>query len=161
MFFGEYRHQLDEKCRIRIPAKLREDLGEKPFVMRGPNHSLIVLREADANAMLTSQFGDVDMVDPSEDNFTLRMLTSSAFFAEEDKQGRILLPNKLLEHAGFKKKGSDEVNRNAVTIGALNRIEIWCESVWDGYYGDVPAEEFDKRLSERLKNKRANGGVKN
>ena len=157
MFFGEYRHQLDEKCRVRIPAKLKEQLGSHPFIMKGPNECLLVLKQDDANEFLTRQFGNVDMVDP-KNNASLRMITSSAFFADEDKQGRILIPNRLLEHAGFKVKNGEMVSRNVVTIGAFNRVEIWCEEVWDKY-SDMDSEEFDKRLAETLNaNKTQNGG---
>lgn len=149
MFFGEYRHQIDEKCRIRIPAKLREQLGVRPFIMKGPNNCLIVLKEEDANVMLARQFEGIEMVDPKL-NFSLRMLTSSAFFAEEDKQGRIIIPAKLLEHIKLKDKNGEVVSRNVVTIGAFNRVEIWGEEAWDEY-SDIDSEEFDLRLSETLK----------
>lgn len=148
MFFGEYRHQLDEKCRLRIPAKLKEQLGAHPFIMKGPNKCLLVLKQDKANEFLDRQFGNVDMLDP-KNNLSLRSITSSAFYAEEDKQGRILIPNKLLEHAGFKVKGGEIASRSVVTIGVMNRVEIWCEEVWDEY-SDVDPDEFDNRLTETL-----------
>ena len=145
MFLSEYRHQMDEKCRIRIPAKLRDALDANPFIMKGPNGCLLVINKREAKEFLNKEFGHVNMLDP-KNNKALRMMASSAFFAEEDKQGRIILPTKLLEHAGFKQKDGEIVSRNVVTIGALDHVEIWCEEVWDEYStGD--ADDYDASLA--------------
>ena len=138
MFFGEYRHQLDEKCRVRIPAKLKEQLGSHPFIMKGPNECLLVLKQDDANEFLTRQFGNVDMVDP-KNNASLRMITSSAFFADEDKQGRILLPSVLREFAGIQKE--------VVLAGVVSRIEIWSKDRWQAENGYDGMEEVAEHMA--------------
>lgn len=134
MFFGEYRHQIDEKGRLRIPAKLKEQLGEHPFITRGANNCLLVLAEEEASKLFENKFGNADIVD-SVNSKGLRLMASSGFPAVEDNQGRILLPQNLLKHSGIKK--------NVVTIGAYNRVEIWSEENWE-IYSNVDAEEFDK-----------------
>lgn len=141
MFFGEYHHQIDEKGRLRIPTKLREQLGDNPFITRGSNNSLIVMPAEDAADMFKQRFGNVDIVDP-ENNKALRLMASSGFPATEDKQGRILLPQHLLRHSGIQK--------NVVTIGAYNRVEIWSEENWD-VYSNVDSVEFDACLKRSEK----------
>lgn len=136
MFFGEFRHQIDEKGRMRIPAKLKEKLGEHPFITRGSNHCLLVLPEAEAVKLFDKKFGGIDVVDP-KNNKAVRIMASGGFPAEEDKQGRILLPAHLLRHA--------QITKNVVTIGAYNRVEIWSEENWDAY-SDLDSEAFDECL---------------
>ena len=133
---GEFRHQIDEKGRFRIPAKLKELLGENPFITRGSNRSLIVLRAEDAEKMFDERFGNIDALDP-ENNKAFRILSSGGFNAEEDKQGRILLPQALIKYAGIVK--------NIVSIGLHKRVEIWSEEAWEKYI-DLTPEEFDACL---------------
>ncbi|MCL2234772.1 MAG: hypothetical protein FWC11_06745 [Firmicutes bacterium] len=152
MFFGKYQHQIDEKSRIRIPSKLKDIVGDSPFIMRGPNNSLVVLKSEDAKKMLEEQFGNISIFDPSEKSRTLRMLTSTAIYAEEDKQGRMVLPASLLEHAKIKDKESGEINRNIVIVGVYNKIEIWSEPVWDKHT-NAGEEDFDDNLFALVANK--------
>ena len=137
MYFGEYRHQMDEKGRIRIPPKLKAMLGEHPFITRSggnsPNKCLIVLPEKDAARIFDAEFGTLNVL--TDDSKSVRVMASSGFVAEEDKAGRILLPQRLMEHAGL--------NKNIVTLGAYNRVEIWDEESWDAY-SKGEAEPDDK-----------------
>ena len=119
---GEYHHQIDEKNRIRIPAKLKEALGTSPMIARGSNGCLFVFDESKTRA--------------------LRLMASSAAFPEEDKQGRIQLPPNLIKAAGIEK--------NVVTIGAYDRVEIWSEERWNAYVADGDMS-FDECLRS-LKN---------
>lgn len=135
-FFGTYRHQIDEKGRLRIPAKLKDRLGEHPFITRGPKRSLLVIPEGDAERLFEERFQMLDPLDP-ESSKALRIMASSGFFAEEDKQGRILLPSVLIAHAGIKK--------NIVTIGSYTWVEIWSEENWEPY-GNADPETFDACL---------------
>ncbi len=137
MFIGSYRHQLDEKMRIRIPVKLKAELGEKPFITIGSNNSLILYKNDDGERMLQEIYGKVNEHDPIK-NRAMRMLASSGFFADEDKQGRIILPQAMLKHA--------KINKKIVTIGAVARVEIWSEEVWDEYTSDEEMT-FDECLA--------------
>lgn len=143
MFFGEYRHQIDEKGRVRIPSKLKDLLGDNPFITKGSNNCLFVIPKEQATKMFTDKFGGIDFTDPVN-NKALRLLTASGTYAEEDKQGRILLPSSLLKHS--------KISKNIVTIGAFNRVEIWSEENWDEY-SNVDSEEFDKCLVNDVKPK--------
>lgn len=135
MFIGQYAHQIDEKGRIRIPSKFKEELGEKPFITCGSNGCLFVYSGEEAQRVLLKKFKDNDFAD-AETAKALRILMSNAIFAEEDKQGRILLPQHLIKHAGIKK--------NIITIGAFNRVEIWSEENWIKYNEEC---DLDQALS--------------
>lgn len=125
---GEYRHQLDEKSRFRIPAKLRMSLGEEPMIMAGPDGSIIVMPYLDAVKEMDSAFGNINISSGSSTKAQLkesRVMASSAFRASEDAQGRIVLPATLIKHANVKK--------DIVTIGNIKRLEIWSVENWEKY----------------------------
>lgn len=138
MYIGEYRHQMDEKGRIRIPPKLKAQLGENPFITRSSATSahkcLIVLPCAKATEIFNAEFGNLSVL--TDDSKSVRVMASSGFMAEEDKAGRVLLPQRLIEHAGL--------GKNIVTVGAFNRVEIWSEQAWEAYQNEEetpPARE--------------------
>lgn len=126
MFTGEYHHQLDEKGRIRIPAKLKDALGAAPVITRGSDGCLFVFTKEKADEMFFSNFEGNEFAS-SERTKARRILASSASVLEEDKQGRVLLSPKHIALAGIKK--------NVVTIGAYDRVEIWSEERWNEYVG--------------------------
>lgn len=138
MFFGEYRHQLDEKGRIRIPAKLRNKLSDNYSITKGANGCLVVLTEDELKKVTEK------IVSPELNDFdTLKLnrtLFSSLIEAEEDNQGRVSIPQNLRDFAKIKK--------NVVTIGAGARIEIWAEEEWDKYLNE---EDFDTILKKTQK----------
>lgn len=139
---GTYRHQLDEKSRVRIPAKFKEKLGDTPFITKGTNGCLFVYSAEEAEKTFFKKFENNDFMDESESR-VIRMLTSNAMWAEEDKQGRILLDSELINHAGIKK--------NIVTIGVYNRVEIWSEENWEKYKNENG--NFDESLKNFSKSK--------
>ncbi len=117
MFFGEYYHQLDNKGRLRIPAKLRNELGNKYCVTMGIDHSLFVFSmekfEELGRKLKEVPLGDV------EAQKAIGALFFNAFDVEEDAQGRFVLPQKLRKYAGIEK--------NIVVRGVMDRIEILSE----------------------------------
>lgn len=126
MFTGEYHHQLDEKGRIRIPAKLKDALGAAPVITRGSDGCLFVFTKEKADEMFFSNFEGNEFAS-SEKTKARRILASSASVLEEDKQGRVLLSPKHIALAG--------ITKNVVTIGAYDRVEIWSEERWNEYVG--------------------------
>ncbi len=117
MLMGEYHHTLDEKKRLIIPAKFREELGEKFVVTRGLDGCLFVysLKEWEKiiNKLKTLPFTKKDAR-----SFT-RFFLSAASIYELDKQGRINLINSLIEYA--------KIQKECVIIGVNDRLEIWAE----------------------------------
>lgn len=123
MFLGEYRHQIDAKNRLRVPAKLKTELGDKFVVTKGSNGCLFVFNSKTMEN-LYSKLQNVPISDV-EAQKSIRMLFSAASEAENDEQGRFLLPQSLKEFA--------KIDKNVVTVGAGTRIEIWSEENWNKY----------------------------
>ena len=136
MLLGEYYHQLDEKNRLRIPAKLRNQLGSGYIIMKGSSNSLFVYSSDEMENLMNEKLKSVPLSDIKAQK-SIRMLFSSAFVVEEDAQGRFILPQNLREFAGIKK--------NVVSIGVGNRIELWDEDKWKEYNDN---EDFDTILGD-------------
>lgn len=136
MFLGEYHHQLDEKNRIRIPAKLRAELGNNYIIMKGSNNCLFVYSSEEMQRVMSEKLKSVPISDIKAQR-SIRMLFSSGFQVEEDAQGRFILPQNLKEFANVKK--------NIVSIGVGDRIELWAEENWQNYSTDG---DFDTILGE-------------
>lgn len=131
MLGGEYRHTLDPKNRLFIPAKFRDQLGTKFFLVMGSDHCISVYsetawqeRDAQLNELPESKAGRLK-----------RIVYSSLAEVEPDAQGRILIPTTLRNYANLSK--------NAVIIGVSNHAEIWNEDAWDAYSKGDDAEGFD------------------
>ena len=136
MFFGEFSHQIDEKGRMRIPAKLKTDLKNEFVITKGTNGCLFVFNKTYFENQFLNKLMEVPTFD-LEAQKPIRALLSSSFEVMEDAHGRFLLPLALKEFA--------KINKNVVFVGVGNRIEIWSEENWNVYLmGD---SSFDKVLS--------------
>lgn len=133
---GEFRHQIDEKGRVRIPAKLKVCLDAESIICRGQS-CLYVFSGVEFSEMV-NKFKTVPFSDVKAQN-SLRKFFASAYPLEEDSQGRSNIPANLREAVNIKK--------NVVSVGVLNRIEIWDESTYDKQNNN---ENFDEIL-ESLK----------
>lgn len=140
MFFGEYHHALDEKGRLRIPAKLKTGLGCNYIVCKGTNNCLFVFcKEYFQNEFLT-KLNNVPTFSVAGQK-SIRALLSSTYEVEEDGQGRVLLPAGLKEFA--------KISKNVITIGVGNRIEIWSEEIYEQYFSDDASfDDMVKGLDE-------------
>ena len=136
MIFGEYKHQLDEKNRLRLPVKLKQKLGERYVILKGSNRSLFVFSQSELETTMLEKLKSLPLLDAKAQK-TVRAMFSSGFEVEEDNQGRFVLPPALKEFAGIKK--------NVVSIGAGNRVEIWAEEQWNDYNSN---EDYDSILEE-------------
>jgi MraZ protein len=123
MLMGEYAHTLDKKGRVIIPARLREGLGDNFIITRGLDDCLFLypLREW---LNLENKLKSLPFTKAEARAFT-RMFFSGASEVEIDKQGRVLIPPPLREHACLK--------RELVFIGVSNRAEIWSKENWEEY----------------------------
>ncbi|MBN2324491.1 MAG: division/cell wall cluster transcriptional repressor MraZ [Spirochaetes bacterium] len=127
MFIGEYRHTLDDKGRIAIPAKLRySKIGEDEYwvATKGFDRCLF-LYPKDEWERIVNKINERLTFTKKEDRSFLRMFISPATEQTVDRQGRIAIPTSLREYAGIQKE--------VVTLGAVNRIEIWSEENWNRY----------------------------
>ena len=127
---GEFNHSIDAKGRIIVPAKFREDLGEEFVVTLGLDGCLFLYPDSEWREF-------VEQLKHLPGNRQARQLQryflAGATTCEVDKQGRILIPAKLREHAKLEKE--------VVFVGVLGKIEIWSKELWDANddYGDMEA----------------------
>lgn len=138
MLIGTYRHQLDEKSRFRMPSKFKDSLKEGFIVSKGTNGCLFAFSKEQFEK-LYEKLENVSMFD-LEAQKPIRQIMSSAFETEEDKQGRILLSPELRNYAKF--------NKNIVTIGVGNRVEIWAEEVFEAYNSNLNLDEAASSLTK-------------
>lgn len=138
MFMGEYQHSLDEKSRLIIPARFRDDLGERFVLTRGLEHSLFLYPLPEWKA-IEEKMKTLPTTQADARAF-VRLFFSGAVECEPDKQGRISIPPHLREHAGIK--------RDSYILGVSTRIEIWAREVWEEYA--KKAEESYETLAEKI-----------
>ncbi len=139
MLIGSYRHMLDQKNRFRIPSKFKNGLGEGIVITKGSSSCLFVFSKEEFDKLL-DKTSNISIFDDDAQK-PLRLVMSSAFEAEEDGQGRLLLPSELKLHANIKK--------NIVLVGVGRRLEIWAEEVWDEYSKNQNFDESVKALKDR------------
>ena len=132
MLIGTYRHSLDSKNRMRIPSKFKGELGANCIITKGTGSSLMIF-SGDGFQSLYERLSGISIFD-EEAQKPVRKFLSSAFEAEEDAQGRILLPKELIKHA--------EITKNVVFVGIGNRVEIWAEEVWEKMQDDDENADF-------------------
>ena len=137
MFFGEYQHALDTKNRIIVPAKLREELGNKFVITKGLDGCLYDYPLAGWK-ILEEKLKTLPLTNKDARAF-VRFFFSGACEIELDKQYRGVIPQNLKEYAGIEK--------DIVSIGVLSRVEIWSKEKWDEY--NESNIDFDS-ISEKM-----------
>ena len=139
MLTGEYKHQLDAKNRMRIPARLRKELGDEYCFAKGDNHCVYVYpqKEMDAKIEAAKQTKISDIAKQKNIRAFMRTITP----AVEDGQGRIVLSPELRAHLTFEKNEKD-----IVVIGMGDRAEIWSKSHYDEYFAGVD-EDYDSVIA--------------
>ncbi|MBR1883405.1 MAG: division/cell wall cluster transcriptional repressor MraZ [Clostridia bacterium] len=123
MLLGEYNHTVDTKGRVIVPAKFRDDLGVTFIVTKGFDSSLFIFSKTEWNKF-EEKIRSLPMTNPSARSFS-RFFLAGANEVELDKQGRINLPQNLLDYAG--------ITKDVVVIGVSSRVEIWDKAKWENY----------------------------
>ena len=143
MFIGEYRHNTDNKGRIIIPARFRDDLGDRVVLTRGLDGCITVYTLTQWDKVLEGL--RVLPTTKKESRMYIHMLTAKAAECEFDAQGRVLLPQSLIQEAAIEKE--------CVVIGVVDHVEIWSSQRWDNYYADASAsfETIAEQLTEYVK----------
>jgi MraZ protein len=133
MFIGEYSYTIDQKKRIAIPAKFRQDLGKKAIVTRGVDSCLTVysLKEWEK---ISRKLENLPSSQVDARSFA-RIMLSGAVDVSLDKLGRILIPDFLKNYASLKK--------NVTILGLSNRIEIWNDEICQEYKAKTEKEVGD------------------
>ena len=139
MFFGTYTPKLDDKGRLFLPAKFRDELAEGLVVTRGQERCLYVW-SMDEFAKLTERLREVPVTNKAARDY-VRMFFAGASDETPDKQGRVTIPPMLRDYASLSK--------DCIVIGAMNRIEIWDATSWQTYsdqqeqaFADLSEEVF-------------------
>ena len=126
MLIGEYHHNIDEKGRLIIPSKFREDIGNEFIVTRGLDGCLFVYAMKEWNAIV-SKLRTLPFTKKDARTFN-RFFMSSASTLEFDKQGRINIPSSLINYAGLQKE--------CTIIGVNDRLEIWATDKFNSLIED-------------------------
>ena len=120
MFLGEFEHTIDDKGRLTIPAKFRDELEGGLVVTRGLDGCLWGYSRAEWEK-LAEKIAQMPTTNQAARNFA-RFMFSSAFDSVPDRQGRVLVPQNLRDYAG--------ITNETVIIGVMNRVEIWHPTKW-------------------------------
>lgn len=138
MLMGEYHHNIDDKGRLILPSKFREDLGEEFVVTRGLEECLFVYPKSEWQK-ITDQLKSLPFTKKDARSF-MRFFLSGATATVFDKQGRINITSLLISYADLKKE--------CVIIGVGDRLEIWSKEKWDAFYDNNKEDLSD--IAENL-----------
>jgi MraZ protein len=121
MLIGEYRHNLDDKKRVSVPANFRKELGKRVIISRGFDKCLFVHPISEwqrfTEELEKMPVGKIDSRDLS------RFIFAGAAETEIDSLGRILIPDFLKNFAELKAK--------VIVVGVSRRLELWDETKWE------------------------------
>jgi len=123
MLIGEYKHIIDIKKRLAIPAKFRRVFSQGAVITRGIDNCLVLYSSKEWENM-AKKLGQLPSSQVEARSFA-RVMLAGAMPVKFDRLGRILIPDYLKNYAFLKK--------NAVVIGLYTRLEIWSEEKWESY----------------------------
>ena len=138
MFLGTYEPKLDDKGRVILPARFREDMEGGIVLTRGQEHCIYAFPAQEFEQM-TVELRRAPLSSKQARDY-IRVLLSGAYKEVPDKQGRITLPPDLRKYAGL--------DRELTVIGAGSRAEIWNSQAWNDYLS-VRSEEHTSELQSQ------------
>jgi len=138
MLIGEYKHTLDPKKRLSLPAKFRKEVGKKVVVTKGLDKCLFIypLKQWET---ISERLAELSMGQSDSRGFN-RFMLGGAVESDVDSAGRILIPDFLKDFANLKSK--------VIVAGIHTRIEVWDEKNWEEY--KVRVEKDADTLAEKL-----------
>ena len=137
MFLGTYEPKLDDKGRVILPARFREDMEGGIVLTRGQEHCIYAFPAQEFEQM-TVELSRAPLSSKQARDY-IRVLLSGAYKEVPDKQGRITLPPDLRKYAGL--------DRELTVIGAGSRAEIWNSKAWNDYLS-VQEDVFSQTENE-------------
>ena len=138
MLIGEFEHSLDEKGRLIMPSKFREDIGEKFIVTKGLYGSLFAF-SLNEWKKFEEKLRSLPLSSKDARNFS-RFFFAGAIECVLDRQGRFLISSNLREFAEFKK--------DVVIVGMDSRLEIWSKEKWQQVETNISADEIAERMEQ-------------
>ncbi len=139
MLSGEYEHTLDEKNRLTLPARFRPHFAEGLVLTRGMDSCLSIYTKEEFSRVIETRLARLDPLS-REGRLMHRFYFAGAAEAVPDKQGRVMVPQALLQNA--------EIDREVMVVGVLDHLEIWDREGWHRYMKQV--EESVEDAAERL-----------
>lgn len=136
LLIGEYEHSLDVKGRIIMPAKFRDDIGDKFIVTKGLDGCLFAFSKEEWTKF-EEKLSILPISNKDARAFT-RFFFAGAIDCELDKQGRFLISSNLREFAGFTK--------DVVIVGMNSRIEIWSKEKWEDCNDNLSADDIAEKM---------------
>lgn len=136
MLIGEYSYTVDEKGRLNFPPKFREKMGDNIIVTRWLDDCLVAFPESEWNRISTL-LSEKSIVKSRD---VQRFLYAGAAEAQPDKQGRILLPSHLRDHA--------RIEKDVTVIGVGAHAEIWSTQAWKDMNGRLSSETIATAMEE-------------
>ena len=142
MLLGAHEHTIDDKNRLTLPAKFRQAFADGIVLTRGLDGCLYAFRRPDWDRLVESRLATLDPLSP-EGRRLQRHFFSGAAETELDKQGRVMVPRELMQHA--------KLGREVVVAGVNDRLEIWDRDAWRKELAEVEgsAEDVAERLAAK------------
>jgi MraZ protein len=142
MLLGEYEHTIDDKNRLTLPAKFRRAFVDGIVVTRGMDGCLYAYARADWEGLVSRRLSTLDPLS-KEGRRMQRFFFSAATEGDLDKQGRVMVPAALMQHANL--------GREVVVAGVYDHLEIWDRGKWRDELAEVEggAEDVAERLANR------------
>ena len=133
-FLGSYTHQIDEKGRLSLPAPLRRDGGDEPLILVQVTPDSLTLFPRPVWGQMEERLRDMLRRNPKSRPYVLRV-TANAVEVVPDKQGRILVPQRMQKEVG--------ITGPTLIVGAMDRIELWNPEAFEALTAQaVPDEEL-------------------
>ena len=143
MLLGTHEHTIDDKNRLTLPAKFRQAFADGVILTRGIERCLYAYPRSEWEANVQSRLGKLDLLS-KEGRLMQRFFFAGASESEPDKQGRVMVPATLAEHAG--------IGREVVVAGVRDHLEIWDRAAWRAHLREI--EGSAEHVAERLATKR-------
>jgi MraZ protein len=140
-FLGSYRHQIDEKGRLSLPASFRRDAEDQPLVLVQVHPDSLTLYPASTWTEVEGRLRELLRLQPGARTYVLG-ITARAVEVVPDKQGRILIPQRLLESAGLRD--------SALLVGVIDRVELWDPERFEGAVAEVGAGDESERFANQV-----------
>ena len=143
MLLGEYEHTIDDKNRLTFPARFRASFAGGVVLTRGMDGCLYAYTRGDWNRLVETRLATLDPLSPDGRKMQ-RFFFSGAQEGELDRQGRVMVPSALAQHA--------KLGREVVVAGVYDHVEIWDRAAWRDQLQEV--EGSAEHVAERLAAKR-------
>lgn len=142
MFFGEYDHTIDDKSRLTLPARFREELAGGVVLAKGLDANVDVYPRESWRVIVEARLAELDPL-TREARELRRFFFAGAAETDPDKTGRVLVPPALTKHA--------RLGKDVVVAGVYDHLEIWDRAAWVEHLRAVEgsADHVAERLAEK------------